>query len=313
MSERSRYRIVFFGTPEFAVTSLDALVRAGYDVAAVVTSVDKASGRGKKVNMSDVKKYALAKEIPILQPPNLKSKKFLEKLQSLEANAFVVVAFRMLPEAVWDMPEDGTINIHGSLLPQYRGAAPIHWAVIAGETMTGVTAFRLQHAIDTGGILMQAEYYIESTDTTGIVYENLMHLGSETLVKTMDAIRENKIMERPQDESKVSHAPKIFKEDAFIDFNQDYSTVYNFIRGMSPFPCAWTRLSGKVFKVYFATYEEKKHIETPGTMQVVENEMYVYVKNGIIKPQDVQIEGRKRMPIAQFLLGTRDLPSSLGE
>ncbi len=312
MSGRENYRIVFFGTPEFAVSSLDSLIEAGYDVAAVVTSVDKASGRGKKVSISDVKKYALDHDLEILQPPNLKSEKFVQKLKSYNADAFVVVAFRMLPEVVWSMPPDGTINIHGSLLPKYRGAAPIHWAVIAGEAETGVTAFRLQHAIDTGGILMQASVPIAETDTTGVVYNKLRVLGADLLVSAMDAICQGTATERQQDESEVSHAPKIFKEDAYIDFDQDYITVYNFIRGMSPFPGAWTHMGDKIFKIYFASYEPMEHDEAPGTLQVTNEYMHVYTLHGIIKPIDVQLQGRKRMTIEQFLLGTREFPERLG-
>ncbi len=312
MDNRSEFRIVFFGTPDFAVASLDALVQSGYDVAAVVTSVDKASGRGQRVSESEVKKYALAHDIPILQPPNLKSKSFVAELRTLDAQAFVVVAFRMLPQVVWDMPPEGTINIHGSLLPKYRGAAPIHWAVIAGEQETGVTAFRLQHAIDTGAVLRQARIPIAETDTTGVVYQRLMVLGAETLVQTMDSIRQGTAEETTQDEDGVSHAPKIQKEDAYIDFDQDYITVYNFIRGMSPFPCSWTFFGSKIFKIYFANYEAMKHDEIPGTLRLMDDELWVYTRDGVIKPIDVQLEGKKRMTIEVFLLGMRNLPERLG-
>lgn len=312
MSDRSAYRIVFFGTPEFATASLNALVEAGFDVCAVVTALDKPQGRSKKRIPSDVKKFAVDNGIKILQPANLKSPAFVEELKKMEANAFVVVAFRMLPEKVWSMPQDGTINIHGSLLPKYRGAAPIHWAVIAGEEESGVTAFRLQHAIDTGGIIKQAKAPIADTDTTGVVYHRLMKLGAQTIVETMDEIRKGTAIVTPQNEAEVSHAPKIQKEDAYIDFQQDVWTVYNFIRGMSPVPCAWTRMGEKHFKIYFASYERVEHDEYPGTLKIEDDEMHIYVQNGIIKPIDVQLEGKKRMTTEAFLLGMREFPERLG-
>lgn len=309
MKDRKDYRIVFFGTPEFAVPSLEALIEAGYDVPAVVTAVDSQAGRGRKIQFSDVKNTALKYELDILQPSNLKNPEFIEKLRSYEADAFVVVAFRMLPESVWNMPPHGTINIHGSLLPKYRGAAPIHWAVIQGEEITGVTAFRLQHQIDTGGILRQAILNISSTDTTGVVYLKLMKLGAENIVITMDALRSGDAEEIPQDDTQASHAPKIYKEDAYIDFDNDAWAVYNFIRGMSPFPCAWTRIDGKVFKIYFAKYHDSEHLSTPGEIEVEGAEMRIYCRYGYVTPTEVQIEGKKKMTTSDFLKGYRNLPN----
>ena len=247
-------RIVFMGTPEFAVASLEALCdHPDVEVLAVVTATDKLGGRGGKTLLeSDVKRFAVERKLPVLQPPNLKSPKFQAKLSALQADLFVVVAFRMLPEAVWSMPPLGTINVHGSLLPAYRGAAPIHWAVINGENRTGVSIFFLQHEIDTGPILHQAEIAINENESTSEVYERLKKLGAEALVEAIDKIAEVQTEGKPQDESLASPAPKIFHDDARIDWNKSAREVHNFIRGMSSFPGAWTLLEDQELKVYKA-------------------------------------------------------------
>lgn len=238
------------GTPEFAVASLAALVDAGANVVAVVTATDKLGGRGGKILLqSAVKKYAVSNDIPVLQPKSLKGKIFLVSLRELKADLQVVVAFRMLPKLVWSMPPFGTINVHGSLLPAYRGAAPIHWAVINGETQTGVTTFFLKHEIDTGDLLLQKQLTIGPDESMGEVYERLMTLGAEAIVESIDLIAQGKTRGTPQDNSKVSHAPKIYHSTAEIDWSASAKTCHNLIRGMNPFPAAWTTMDGKEVKV----------------------------------------------------------------
>ncbi len=311
MKKREKYRIVFFGTPEFAVSSLDAMRTAGYDVCAVVTAADKKAGRGQKMHASDVKKYALQHTLHILQPKNLKSEKFLAQMRALEADLYVVVAFRMMPRSLWSIPPDGTINIHGSLLPKFRGAAPIHWAVIRGETHTGVTAFRINEVIDTGAILHQKDCPIDARDTTGDVYARLQILGAEALIETLDMLREGKAVARPQDESLASDAPKIYTEDSRIDFQMSAKQVYDFIRGMSPYPCAWTTLNSKVLKIYFADYENMKHDKTPGSVELEEGVLKIYTSDGAILPQDLQLQNKKRMPIRDFVPGLLNMKDRL--
>jgi len=239
------------GTPDFAVPSLDILVKNGYEVVAVITATDKMGGRGnKKLLESAVKKYAVANNIPILQPKNLKNEQFLEQLQSYKADLQIVVAFRMLPVVVWDMPPIGTFNLHGSLLPKFRGAAPIHWAVINGEKETGVTTFFLKHEIDTGNILFSEKTPIGEHETTGDVHDRLMHIGAEVVLRTVKAIEADNYTPHKQDESEVSHAPKLNDEICEIDFDQKTQKVYNFIRGLSPYPVAWTTLDDKKLKIY---------------------------------------------------------------
>ena len=234
-------RIIFMGTPEFAVASLDAILDAGYNVVAVVTAPDKPAGRGMQLTGSAVKKYALEKGLPILQPEKLKNPAFLEELHALKADLQIVVAFRMLPEAVWDMPPMGTVNLHGSLLPQYRGAAPINWAVINGEKVTGVTTFQLQHVIDTGNILLQDQFTIAETDTAGDVHDKMKDIGARLLVKTIEGLISGTLKATPQPESgELKHAPKIFTETCLIDWTRPVEDIYNLIRGLSPFPAAYT-------------------------------------------------------------------------
>lgn len=255
------------GTPEFAVASLEALVKSGANVVGVVTSTDKLGGRGgKQLLESEVKKAAVRLGLPVLQPKSLKAKSFLTELRALNADLHVVVAFRMLPKLVWDMPPLGTINVHGSLLPAYRGAAPIHWAIVKGEKSTGVTTFFLKHEIDTGDLLVQKSLTIGPNETTGEVYERLMHLGAEALVESISLIAQGKTQGIPQDESKASHAPKIFHENSEIDWTASAKTCHDFIRGMSPFPAAWTTHENAQLKVLRSAITEVKSPESPGQL-----------------------------------------------
>ncbi|CAN5323923.1 methionyl-tRNA formyltransferase [soil metagenome] len=261
-------RIVFMGTPEFAVASLDILVKNGFDVVGVVTATDKPAGRGNQLQQSAVKKYALEHGLRVLQPEKLKAPGFLEELTALKPDLQVVVAFRMLPEAVWSLPPLGTINLHGSLLPAYRGAAPINWAVINGETKTGVTTFFLQHEIDTGSIIHQADLPIGNTDTAGEVHDRMMALGAEVMLQTVKEIQEGTAKGTPQDMSgNYPHAPKIFREDCKIDWNKSVDEIYNHIRGLSPYPAAWTELDGKTLKIFKALKETTPYTIPPGTME----------------------------------------------
>src|SRR5690348_11365077 len=255
-------KIVFMGTPEFAVASLDALLTAGFNVVGVVTAPDKPAGRGMKLNESAIKKYAVEKGLKILQPEKLKNASFVEELRSLHADVNVVVAFRMLPEVVWNMPPLGTINVHASLLPQYRGAAPINWAIINGEKETGVTTFKLQHEIDTGNILLQEKIKIGDDETAGELHDRMKMIGAALLVKTMNGLMNGTMKERGQEaeirsEKEIRHAPKIFTETCKIDWSKTVDEIYNLIRGLSPYPCAFTNLNDKMLKIYRA----KKEIE----------------------------------------------------
>ncbi len=302
-------RIVFMGTPEFAVASLKALILAGENVVAVVTAPDKPAGRGQKVQQSAVKQYALTQNIPVLQPEKLKSQEFLDNLRSFQADIQVVVAFRMLPEVVWNMPSLGTINVHASLLPQYRGAAPINHAIINGEKESGVTTFLLQHEIDTGNILLSEKVQIEDTDTAGTLHDKLMYAGANTLLKTITALRDNTLIPMPQSEiatEKLKHAPKIFKEDCLIDWNADTEQIYNKIRGLSPYPTAFFHLHGKTLKIFEAKKEITSHHVTPGTPQT-DGKMYLKfaTRDGFIDVVMLQIEGKKKMRTEDFLRGYR--------
>jgi len=300
-------KIVFMGTPDFAVASLNALVEANFDVVAVVTAADKPAGRGQKLNESAVKKYAVEKGIPVLQPEKLKNPEFLAELKSYNADLQVVVAFRMLPEVVWAMPEKGTINLHGSLLPQYRGAAPINHAIINGEKESGVTTFFLTHEIDTGDIIQSASVEITNDETAGDLHDKLMNVGADLLVKTVTAIAEGNYKEQPQPQSDVlKHAPKIFKEDCKIDWNKTSEEVFNLIRGLSPYPTAFTLLNDKTLKVFKAEVEEKESaIVAGGFLTDGKTFLKFATKDGFIKLLDIQYEGKKRMLIEDFLRGMR--------
>lgn len=296
------------GTPEFAVPSLQILVENNFNVVAVITAPDKPKGRGRKLSASPVKEYAVNQNIPVLQPMNLKSPDFSEELKSYKANLQIVVAFRMLPEVVWNMPELGTFNLHGSLLPQYRGAAPINWAIINGETETGVTTFFLKHEIDTGDIILQEKEPIDEEDTAGDLYERLMHKGAGLVLKTVQAIQSGTFTEIPQDLSEeVKHAPKIFKETCEIDWNQSSFYLYNFIRGLSPYPAAWTTLNGKNFKIFKASKPHKTKLELkPGAIET-DNDSYLHIKTSdqFLSIEELQMEGKSRMNIKDFFRGNK--------
>ncbi len=303
-------RIIFMGTPQFAVASLDALIKAGCDVAAVVTAPDKPAGRGQKISESAVKQYAVMNGIRVLQPEKLKSPDFLEELRSLQPELQVVVAFRMLPEAVWSMPPRGTINLHASLLPQYRGAAPINWAIINGEAESGVTTFFLKHEVDTGNILFTEKVTLTGHETAGELHDRLMNKGAGLLVKTVKGVESGRYSEHQQEQlaagMELKHAPKIFKEDCVIDWNQPAITVYNKIRGLSPLPTAYTTVNGKTLKIFASEYEITKPGIKPGAFST-DNKTYVKfaAKDGLISLKDVQLEGKKRMDIEQFLRGNK--------
>lgn len=300
-------RLVFMGTPDFAVASLSALVEAGFDVVGVVTAADKPAGRGQKLQESAVKQYAVAKGIKVLQPLKLKDPEFITELKALNADLQVVVAFRMLPEVVWNMPAKGTINLHGSLLPQYRGAAPINHAIINGEKESGVTTFFLKHEIDTGDVIFSASVPIGDTETAGELHDQLMNVGAELLVKTVKAIEEGNYEEQPQPQhEELKHAPKIFKENCLIDWNQAARTIYNMIRGLSPYPTAFTRLNDKTLKVFRAELEEKETGISPGGfLSDGKTFLKFAAKDGFIKLTDLQYEGKKRMSTEEFLRGYR--------
>jgi methionyl-tRNA formyltransferase len=298
-------KIIFMGTPDFAVPSLDILIENGYDVVGVITSTDKWGGRGgKKLLESDVKKYALEKGLNILQPKNLKNPEFQAELRALKADLQIVVAFRMLPESVWDMPPLGTMNLHGSLLPQYRGAAPIHWAVVNGAKESGVTTFLLQHEIDTGDLLFQAKTDIGENETTGELYNRLKVIGADLMLESVQAIEKGDYKLQAQDDSKVCHAPKIFHQDCQIDFDKTTLEVHNFIRGMSPVPTAWALLDGEKLKIFKAEKEIIAHSQTPGTIETDDKRfLKIATKDGYINLLDLQLTKRKRMDIKSFLNG----------
>ena len=300
-------KIVFMGTPDFAVASLSALYEAGYDIAGVVTAADKPAGRGQKLQESAVKKYAAEKGLKVLQPLKLKDPEFIEELKALNADLQVVVAFRMLPEMVWNMPSKGTINLHASLLPDYRGAAPINHAIINGETESGVTTFFLKHEIDTGDVIFSAKVDIAEDDTAGDLHDHLMATGAELLLKTVKAIADDNYQEQPQIAAEeLKHAPKIFKEFCKIDWNQPVKKVYNLIRGLSPYPTAFTELNEKTIKVFKAAYEETEPgIAAGGFLTDGKTFLKFAAKDGFIQLLDVQYEGKKRMLVDEFLRGMR--------
>jgi len=308
----SDLKIVFMGTPEFAVASLNALVKAGANIVGVITAPDKPSGRGMKMNESAVKKYAVENKLHVLQPEKLKNPDFLQELKSLNADVQVVVAFRMLPEVVWNMPPLGTINLHGSLLPQYRGAAPINWAVINGEKETGVTTFKLQQEIDTGNILLQQTIPLRDDETAGELHDEMKEAGAALLVETMRQLAEDSLKEVSQstvinDEAgTIKHAPKIFTETCKIDWNKPVTEVYNLIRGLSPFPAAFTFLNDKMLKIFKSNKTLESHSLPAGQLQT-DNKTYLRFAcaDGFIYVTDIQLEGKKRMSVEDFLRGYR--------
>jgi len=324
-------RIVFMGTPEFAVASLDALVKAGYNVVGVITAPDKPAGRGMKLTESAVKKYAAEHDLFVLQPEKLKNPTFLKELIALRADLQIVVAFRMLPEAVWNMPKMGTVNVHGSLLPQYRGAAPINWAVINGEKETGVTTFKLKHEIDTGDILMQESFPIGEDETAGEVHDRMKEIGAQLLVRTVEGLVNGALEEKPQSEiesrntapdsslithhSSLKHAPKIFTDTCKIDFTKTVEEVHNLIRGLSPFPGAFTMFNGKMMKIYRSKKETSPNLSEGGAPQSGQTEnnfvtdgktfLKFACSNGYIHVLELQLEGKKKMLVEDFLRGYR--------
>ena len=300
-------RIVFMGTPEFAVASLDAIVQAGFNVVGVITAPDKPAGRGMQLTQSAVKKYAVAKGLNVLQPEKLKAPAFLDELRALQADLQIVVAFRMLPEIVWNMPPMGTVNLHGSLLPQYRGAAPINWAVINGEKETGVTTFQLQHAIDTGGILLQDRFPIADTDTAGDVHDRMMTIGAKLLVKTIAGLAAGTLHGVAQaDPPDLKHAPKLFTETCRIDWTRNTTAIYNLIRGLSPFPAAFTELNGKLLKIYRSEKELTIPSILPGHPDTDQRSYLRFATaDGYIRVTELQLEGKKRMLVEEFLRGYR--------
>lgn len=302
------HRIVFMGTPEFAVASLDALVREGFNIVGVITAPDKPAGRGMKLQQSAVKKYATEKGLNVLQPEKLKNTDFLEQLRALNADLQIVVAFRMLPEVVWNMPALGTVNLHGSLLPQYRGAAPINWAIINGERETGVTTFKLKHEIDTGDILMQESFPIHENETAGELHDRMKEIGAVTLVKTVHGILNGTLEEVPQNkignESELRHAPRIFTDTCKINWNDTATNVHNLIRGLSPFPGAFTTLNEKILKIYRSEKHVTKHSRTAGEHETDGKSFFrFYTNDGYLDVIDIQPEGKKRMPVKDFLNG----------
>jgi len=328
MENKNNLRIVFMGTPDFAVASLAILIKRNYNIVGVVTVPDKPAGRGNKIQTSAVKKYAEAHHLNILQPEKLKSPEFIGALQALQADLFIVVAFRMLPEIVWKMPKAGTFNLHASLLPKYRGAAPINWAVINGETETGVTTFFLQHEIDTGNIILQEKIKIEPNDNAGNVHDKLMMVGADLVLKTVQQIENNEVNEKPQivdgqwsmvdsqllvqssilnPQSSLNHAPKIFKDTCKINWNQPAINIHNLIRGLSPYPAAFTFLEDKILKIYQSAIntERKENIETGNF--ATDGKTYLSFKTAdtFIDILELQAEGKKRMSIDEFLRGYR--------
>lgn len=293
-------KAIFMGTPDFAVESLKQLLADGINIVAVITAPDRKSGRGQKVNMSAVKKYALEKDLPILQPEKFKNEGFLAELKSFNADLFIVVAFRMLPEVVWNMPVLGTINLHGSLLPNYRGAAPINWAVINGEKETGVTTFFIEKEIDTGKIIDREVICIKENDTAGSIHDKLMTVGARLLSKTVTNIFKGNVEALAQDNSNLKHAPKIFKPDCKIDWTNDTMSIFNKIRGLSPYPTAWTELVNgdqtKMLKLFDTTYKIDKSNHS-NKIKIEEKEVMFGTADGWVIVKDVQLEGKKRMDI----------------
>lgn len=337
MKDYKELRIVFMGTPEFAVASLDALVKAGCHIVGVITAPDKPAGRGMQLQQSAVKKYAVENSLHVLQPEKLKNPEFLAELKSLNADLQIVVAFRMLPEVVWNMPPLGSVNLHGSLLPQYRGAAPINWAVINGEKETGVTTFKLKHEIDTGDILLQQRFPIHENDTAGEVHDTMKEIGANLLVETVKGLAAGTLKEQPQasivnGESLMQeepnsggshspfsthhspkHAPKIFTDTCKIDFNKTTEEVHNLIRGLSPFPGAFTFLNDKMLKIYKSEKLPGRDTlsglnptkESPQFITDNKNYLKIACADGFISVKELQLEGKKRMKVEDFLRGNK--------
>ena len=315
MKDYQSLRIVFMGTPEFAVASLDALAKAGCNIVAVITAPDKPAGRGMQLQQSAIKKYATENNLKVLQPEKLKNPEFLAELKSLNADLQIVVAFRMLPEVVWNMPPLGTVNLHGSLLPQYRGAAPINWAIINGEKETGVTTFKLKHEIDTGDILLQESFPIGENETAGEVHDRMKEIGAKLLLKTVKGLADGTLKEIPQNSNhqpatSIKHAPKIYTETCRIDFTKTVDEVHNLVRGLSPFPGAFTYLDGKMLKIYKSEKMQPATDQTgmvsPGSHETDRKTFLKFASaNGYLQVKELQLEGKKKMGIEEFLRGYR--------
>lgn len=310
-NKQRKIKIVFFGTPEFAVESLDTLLKNGCDVAAVVTMPDKIAGRGHKLIQSDVKKYALEKGLPILQPERLKDEEFVQNLREINADLFIVIAFRMLPEVVWSMPPLGTFNLHASLLPKYRGAAPINWAVINGEIETGVTTFFLKHEIDTGDIIQQKKIEILPSDNVGDVHDKLMHIGAKMVLDTVRNIENGSVKAIPQPEGVFIPAPKIFKDTCKIDWNKPAIEIHNLVRGLSPYPAAWCKMvdsknpdSSSDIKIFKTRINDENFPGVvPGDVVVMKDRFFVITGDGNLEILELQPAGKKQMSADAFLRG----------
>jgi len=300
-------KIVFLGTPDFAVASLKAIIDHGFDVVAVVTAPDKPAGRGMHLQISAVKKFALEKNIPVLQPIKLKDEAFIEALKNYHADLQVVIAFRMLPEVIWNMPKLGTVNLHASLLPDYRGAAPINWAVINGETETGVSTFFLKHDIDTGDIILSKKVAITDEMNAGELHDILMNTGADVIVETLKAIENNSFKSTPQNKDSNKIAPKIFTEHCKINWNNEGENIRNLIRGMSPYPGAFTELEGKILKIFDCDFKEDNEIKNqPGEFETDGKTFLKFAcNNGWINLKNIQLSGKKRMNIDELLRGYR--------
>lgn len=303
-----KLRIVFMGTPDFAVGILDTIYQNNYEIVGVITAPDKPSGRGQKVSISAVKEYALAKNLHLLQPTNLKATDFLDELKQLNANLQVVVAFRMLPEVVWKMPQLGTFNLHASLLPEYRGAAPINWAIINGETKTGVTTFFIDDKIDTGAIILSKETPIGTNESAGELHDRLMQLGSAAVIETLELIKSEKVtttLQNSATEEKTAY--KLNKENCKIDWTQPGNTIFNLIRGLSPYPTAWSNIKDSTaewnVKFYEATFEAITHSKKAGTISTTKKEFIIYTTDGILKVTSLQFPGKKKMQAHELLNG----------
>lgn len=297
-------RIVFMGTPEFAIPSLQILIEAGYPVAGVVTATDKKGGRGnKELILSAVKSFALRNGLKLLQPGNLKAKSFLNELRELNADLQVVVAFRMLPEVVWNMPKYGTMNLHASRLPSYRGAAPINWAIINGEKETGLTTFLLKHQIDTGNIISQRSIPILPEDDAGALHDRMMHTGAGLLLGSVDLIAKGDFQSVPQNDLFSSHAPKIHHQDGHIDWRRSSESIYNLIRGLSPYPGAWTLIDNKELKIFKSKMLPPKEDSSPGKIEVDGKTLTIQTKDGKLVILEVQLSGKKKMSAMEFMNG----------
>lgn len=301
-------KIVFFGTPDFAKESLEAIHHSDHQVVGVVTVADKPSGRGQKLTESPVKKYAVENGLTVFQPEKLRNEEFLNQINTLDADVFVVVAFRMMPKVLFEMPKLGTFNLHASLLPDYRGAAPINYAIINGEPKTGATTFFINEKIDEGNVLLQEELPIFPDENAGSLHDRLMQMGAKLVVKTLDGLAENSIIEKPQPiVAAPKNAFKIFKEDTRVQWNSPTKKIHDFVRGMSPYPCAFTTLKigeeTKGLKIFAGNYEVLNHQKPIGALEIEKNTFKIYTQDGCYYPTEVQLEGKKRMPVKDFLNG----------